>query len=380
MIEKPKDKPNNPRFGSGPVRKPKGWSFDSLSTEMLGRSHRAYDGVALIHTLEEEVRQALNVPKDFKVAFLVGSATGAMEAALWNLIGAADVRIFDFDTFSNRWALDILEQLNPRCLVHVQKTLFGEIPVLEDLIPQEDLLFCYNGTTTGCMIPNTDWIQEKRDGLVFCDATSAAYCFPLDYEKLDVIAFSFQKGLGAEAGLGCLMLSPKAFDRLQTYKPSWGLPRLFRLKDGSNAVFDAKLLNTPSILTIEDILLCHWLFDQEKAYKNVLSNKRAFDYYLESSTFFEHPLERRSFQSLSTGIMVAKHLKVKPDDFKARIFATMAKLLRAENVALDIVNHAEQPPSLRIWLGPTIPDQDLEALFPWLEWAYKEALQAYTGV
>ncbi|MBP9752225.1 MAG: aminotransferase class V-fold PLP-dependent enzyme [Proteobacteria bacterium] len=373
MFQKPFIKPKNPCFGAGPVRKPNGWDISLINTEILGHSHRSEIGVSRIQDVVDATRDALHIPKDYYVALVVGSATAAMESALWNLVGAFDIRVLDFDTFSKRWANDILKELKPSCAVKVDVTPFRSIPELIDTNSKEDLLFCYNGSTSGVLMPSLDWLSSKREGLVMCDATSAAYSVPLPFKKLDVTAFSYQKGLGSEAGLGCLVLSPKAYARLQTYTPNWPIPRILRLKDGDNAVFSAKLLNTPSLLVLEEILFCHSIYNAESAYKTSRDNQNVFKTCLNQSTLFQHVLKDEALQSCCLGvfsIIDPAFLKLNEGD-QRKVLSQMTSLLKQENVAYDFINHSEQPPSLRIWLGPTMDKSDIEKLFPWLEWAYQ---------
>ncbi|CAO5678108.1 MAG: Phosphoserine aminotransferase [Holosporales bacterium] len=370
-------KPNNPCFGSGPVRKPKKWDISLIDTKILGQSHRSQTGIKKIEEVVNATRDALLIPKDYHVALLVGSATAAMEAALWNLIGAADVRIFDFDTFSKRWADDITHQLKPEKTVHIDTTPFGKNPLLEDKNSQEDLLFCLNGSTSGILIQSFDWLLKEREGLVFCDATSAAYIAPIPFLNLDVVAFSYQKGLGSEASLGCLVLSPKAYERLNSYSPKWPIPRILRLKDGHNAAFSAKLLNTPSLLVLEEILFCHSIYDRDDALQTAKNNRATFNHCLNESKIFSPIVKNDVFQSYCTGVFtISKDVFLNKSEADQRmILSKMALLLKEESVAFDFVNHLEQPPSLRIWLGPTMDETDIKKLFPWLEAAFFKSIE-----
>jgi len=363
-------KPKNPYFSCGPVQKPKGWRVDDLDLSLLGRSHRSAEGIDQIKRLEHSVRNALSVPQEYELGFIVGSATASIEAALWNLIGAAPLTIHDFDTFSNRWALDVINELKPKTPVIHHETPFGLVPNLFDTDPDQDLLLCWNGTTSGCVIPHPAWLNPNRHGLVIVDATSAAYCMALPFHVMDVVAFSFQKGLGGEAGLGCIIISPKAKERLKTYEPSWGIPRLFRLKDGDFGVFEAKLLNTPSWLSIADALLCHTLYESTQALDQCRKNKEIFDQFLKTSPYFEHPLAQDpSYQSPSSGVFRFKDSKY--NELIPILKACCAK----ENMGLDIVNHSSQPPSFRVWLGSTIDEQDLTCFFNGFKYMTEMVLQ-----
>ena len=374
-MQKPNIKTKSPLFGSGPTKKPEGWHLPSLSYVSQGRSHRSQFGINILNTLEDTVRENLDIPKNHKVAFVTGSATAAIEAALWNLIGINNITIFDFDTFADRWALDIKDQLKPNVDIEHIKIKFGEAYHFQDNTPQNDILFCWNGSTSGLMMPHLSWLQENREGLVFCDATSAAYCSPLPFEKLDVTAFSFQKGLGSEAGLGCLVLSPKAYKCLEKYTPSWPIPRLLRLNDSNRDVFSGKLLNTPSMLTIEEIIYCHTFFDKKQAYTKAQENKKVFERCLKESSIFKHALQDENYRSCSTGVFIIQqpNFLTLDDHEKHQIINKMAKTLADENVAYDFANHPSQPPSFRIWLGHTISCEDIKTLFTWLTWAFNSS-------
>lgn len=376
MHNKPSLKTLNPLFACGPVRKPTGWSITEIVYES-GRSHRSAYGVSRLETLEYLVRESLDVPKNYKVAFLTGSATAAMEAGLWNLIGVQNLTLFDFDTFSNRWLDDIETQLKPNIDIEHVLIGFGETCSFSDKNPENDVLFGWNGSTSGMKMPNLDWLDKKRTGLVFCDATSAIYCEPLPFENLDVTAFSFQKGLAAEAGLGCLILSEKAYNRLLSYKPIWAIPRLLRLNDGNQAVFQGKLLNTPSMFCIEEIIYCHRFFYKQKTYQHVQSNKKIFQKCLDQSSIFKNVIAQESYQSSCTGVFqIDDYAFVQKDEgHQRKILSKMLQILHDEGIAYDFLNHPSQPPSLRIWLGPTMEAGNIERLFPWLNWAYESVIK-----
>jgi phosphoserine aminotransferase len=372
MQAKPSVKTLNPLFGCGPVRKPTGWSLKEIVYE-AGRSHRSAYGVGRLEVLEDHVRQSLNIPQNYKVAFLTGSATAAMEAGLWNLIGAADLTLFDFDTFANRWADDVKAQLKPSIHINHISIEFGQTYAFLDYNPADDLLFCWNGSTSGMNMPSLDWLAENRTGLVFCDATSAAYCVPLPFEKLDVTAFSFQKGLAAEAGLGCLILSEKAYNRLMSYTPIWPIPRLLRIKDGNYAVFQGKLLNTPSMFCIEESIYCHRFFNKQLTYDYVQNNKKVIQKCLNQTSFFKNVVEQEAYRSCCTGVfqIIDKEFLKKEETDQRKVLSKMSHLLNDEEIAFDFINHPSQPPSLRIWLGSTMEAENIERLFPWLNWAYE---------
>lgn len=376
MHRKPLHRTSSPFFGSGPVKKHNLWDIRNIHSSQVSRSHRSDYGVGRIQKLESCVRENMHVPRTHKICFINGSATAAMESALWNVIGQNNLTILDFDTFAKRWACDVIEQLKPNITIQNIDIPFGSHYQFEDLNPDHDLLFCWNGSTSGMMMPHLNWLQQNRKGLVICDATSAAYCSVLPFEQLDITAFSFQKGLGGEASIGCLIVSEKAYQHLMAYTPQWPIPRLFRLKDDGFDIFDGKLLNTPSMLCLEEIIYAHQLFQSTHSYDVVQQNKAIFQKCLDEFEFFENVVSDPLYRSCSTGVfkIVREQFKSKNTAEQYAILRKIVSLLGEEKIAYDFMNHPSQPPSLRIWLGYTMNAQDIEIAFSWLEWALQEAL------
>lgn len=376
MYLKPELKPNCPNFGSGPTKKYPGWHIESLSNALVGRSHRSIQGKERLRQVIDLTRSVLGVPDDYKIGILPGSATCAIECTLWSLLGPRTVDIISFDVFGKLWLLDILEELK---LENVRSLTadFGDLPDLDAYTPDHDVVFTWNGTTSGTCIPNGDWIPQNRMGLTICDATSAAFCVDLPWEKLDVVAYSWQKGLGGEAAHGMLILSPRAVERLESYKPKWPVPRLFRLtKNGKliENIFKGDTINTPSMLCVEDCLQAlQWAESIGGLPSLVRRCQENFDLvkeWIERTPWVEFMAHSLPIASRASVCLVVPSLRTKPEKDQRDFLQSMATLLRQQEVALDFVNHLYSPPSLRIWCGPTIEKIDLEVLLPWLDWAY----------
>ncbi|MBY0280656.1 MAG: phosphoserine transaminase [Alphaproteobacteria bacterium] len=376
MYSKPTLKPNCPNFGSGPTKKHPGWHIEELSNALVGRSHRSIQGKERLRQVIDLTRSVLGVPKDYRIGILPGSATCAVECALWSLLGARNVDVMSFDVFGKVWLIDILEELkleNARSL----GADFGDLPDLKAYNPDRDLVFTWNGTTSGTCIPNGDWIPENRKGLTICDATSAAFCVELPWEKLDVTAYSWQKGLGGEAAHGILILSPRAVERLESYTPTWPIPRLFRLTYKGKLIeniFKGDTINTPSMLCVEDCL--HALTWAESIgglsalVKRCKDNFGVIKKWVERTSWVEFMASSDLVTSPVSVCLVLPSLKDKEEKSSRDFLQSMATLLRQQAVAFDFVNHAYSPPSLRVWCGPTVEKADLEAFLPWLDWAY----------
>ncbi len=376
MITMPVLKPNCPYFGSGPTTKPSHWHVEHLQTALVGRSHRSLEGKAKLYELIQRSRQILKIPDDYRLGIIPGSATGAVECALWSLLGPRGIDVISFDVFGKLWGMDIIEQLK---LGDVQSLTanFGEIPDLKAHHPERDLVFTWNGTTSGACIPNADWISENRSGLTICDATSAAFCFDLPWSKLDVTAYSWQKGLGGEAAHGVLILSPRAVERLVTYQPYWPIPRLFRLtKNGQlmEGIFKGETINTPSMLCVEDYLgILGWsqaIGGLKTLIQRCQNNYTLLKEWVEKTDWVQFMTLKDEIRSPVSVCLTVPLLKDLPPAQQWDFLRSMANLLRQEKAALDIVNHMHAPPSLRIWCGPTVEENDLKLALPWFEWAY----------
>lgn len=365
-------KPQSPCFGSGPTKKHPGWSLSTLSSELLGRSHRSPAGVAQLEQIISLTRTVLAIPEDYQIAILPGSATGAIECALWSFLGMRPVDVFAWDVFGKLWIVDVVEQLKiPQA--HVFTADFGELPDLNRYQPAHDVIFTYNGTTAGVCVPNLEWVSNKRTGLTICDATSAAFAMDLDWQKLDVTCFSWQKGLGGEAGHGMMVLSPKAVQHLLNYTPAWPIPRLFRLTRAGqilDGLFIGKTINTPSMLCAADCLgALSWAQQQGGISQLITRTQQNFaviDTWLQDHPFLE-PLAKH----LEVMSPVSVCFKIKEDQASlsqaSEWIVDITRTLAAQNIAYDIKNHYLAPPSFRLWCGPTMERDDLEKLLPWID-------------
>jgi phosphoserine aminotransferase len=386
MGVKPAAKPKRPQFSSGPCAKRPGWSPDVLRGALLGRSHRSAAGRARLLDAITRTRDLLRLPDGYQVAIVPGSDTGAFEMALWNLIGPRGADVFAWDVFGRIWLKDILDELRLKD-VRTFTADWGRLPDLGQADFSRDVIFTWNGTTTGVTVPNADWIDRDRQGLVFVDATSAIFAEPIDLSKIDVLTFSWQKVLGGEAAHGMLVLSPQALERLAAYTPPWPIPKVFRLKaDGEilGDVFKGVTINTPSMLCVEDYLdALAWMTSTgglDGAIARARTNSSIIYRWIEASRW-ARPLARdpatRSHTSVCLTISDATGLGGNTQAAEA-IVGQMAAMLAAEGVAFDIASYRGMPPGLRIWTGATVDADDITALLPWLDWAF-EASSAAPG-
>ncbi len=381
MYPKPTLKPNCPNFGSGPTTKHPGWHIEELSNTLVGRYHRSIQGLEKLRQVIDLTRSVLNIPQNYKVGILPGSATCAVECALWSLLGQRNVDVISYVVFSKLWLIDILEELKLKNTTALSSD-FGELPDLKAYNPAHDLVFTWNGTTSGVCIPDGEWIPDDREGLTICDATSAAFCVDLPWHKLDVVAYSWQKGLGGEAGHGMLILSPRAVQRLESYVPNWPIPRLFRLTNNGKLIeniFKGYTINTPSLLCVEDCLQAlQWaesIGGIEALTNRCLENFGVVKKWVDQASWIDFMARSVLITSPVSVCLVLPSLENKEENSKRDFLQSMATLLRQQGVAFDFVNHAYSPPSLRIWCGPTVEKTDLEAFLPWLDWAY-DSLQS----
>ena len=384
---KPDLRPANPHFSSGPCAKRPGWTLDALSGAALGRSHRAKIGKAKLERAIELTRELLKVPAGYRVGIVPASDTGAVEMALWSLLGARGVDMVAWESFGSGWVTDVVKQLK---LPDVRKieAPYGVLPDLGAIDFSRDVVFTWNGTTSGVRVPNGDFIPADREGLTICDATSAAFAQRLDFEKLDVVTFSWQKVLGGEAAHGMLILSPRAVERLKTYTPAWPLPKIFRLTKGGKlieGIFKGETINTPSMLAVEDYLdALEWaqsIGGQDGLVARADANFAAIDAFVTRSAWLGHLAEKPETRSNTSVCLSFTDPDIVALDAEAQsAFAkSIVSLLEAEGIAYDIGAYRDAPPGLRIWAGSTVETSDLEALMPWLEWAFatrKAALKA----
>ena len=379
MIDKPITKPNNPNFSSGPCAKRPGWDIQNLKTNSLGRSHRAKlpkQRLAEVISLSKEI---LNLPRDYKVGIVAGSDTGAIESAMWSLLGKTGVETLVWESFGNDWAKDIKEQLKIKNL-SIHKAAYGELPDFQKINFDNDIVFNWNGTTSGVCLPNGDWIPDNRKGLTICDATSAVFAMDMDWHKLDVITWSWQKVLGGEAAHGMIALSPKALERLSEYQPIWPIPKIFRLANNMKVIegiFKGETINTPSMLCVEDAIdALNWIQSiggSKGSIDKSQSNLQVVKTWVESKDWIDF-LAKDSSTLSSTSICLkitdSWFLEL-PEDQQQLKIKEINSLLDKEQVAFDINAYRTAPPGFRIWGGATVESSDIETLLPWIEWGYQ---------
>ena len=372
-ISQPATRPANPRFSSGPCAKPPTWTLDALSDAALGRSHRAAVGKDKLKAAIEGTREVLGIPADYKIGIVPASDTGAVEMALWSLLGARGVEMLAWESFGAGWVTDVTKQLK---LDAVTKTAgYGEIVDLASVDFNNDVVFTWNGTTSGVRVPNGDWIPADREGLTICDATSAAFAMDLPWDKLDVTTFSWQKVLGGEAAHGILILSPRAVERLESYTPAWPLPKIFRMTKGGKlieGIFTGATINTPSMLAVEDYLFA---LDWARSVGGLEGLKARADANTAEVTKFVEAHDWIEFLADDPAIRSNTSVCVKFTDARitdgAAFAKAVAKRLEAEGVALDVGAYRDAPAGLRIWCGGTVETADVAALMPWLNWAFE---------
>lgn len=379
-MEKPIAKPQNPNFSSGPCSKRPGWSLSALEGAMLGRSHRAGPAKAKLKAVIEEHRRILEIPDDYYIGIVPASDTGAVEMAMWSMLGERGVDVLAWESFSGDWLKDIKNQLKLSD-VREFKADYGQIPDLHDVDTDRDVVFCWNGTTSGVRVPDANWIAEDREGLTICDATSAVFAYALPWELLDVTTWSWQKVLGGEAAHGMIVLSPRAVQRLETYTPeNRPLPKIFRMTKGgmlNKGIFEGATINTPSMLAVEDCLDALKWVDSigglSATIKRADANFAALNEWVERTTWVEFLAGHESIRSTtSICLKIVDEAVANLDAADQTAFVkSMTKLLDAEGVAYDIAGYRDAPPGLRIWCGATVEASDVQALIPWLEWAFE---------
>ena len=376
--QQPATRPANPRFSSGPCAKPPTFDLTKLADAPLGRSHRAAVGKDKLKAAIEGTREVLGIPADYKIGIVPASDTGAMEMAMWSLLGARGVEMLAWESFGSGWVTDVVKQLK---LDAVSKTAdYGEIVDLASVDFTNDVVFTWNGTTSGVRVPNGDWIPADREGLTLCDATSAAFAQDLPWDKLDVTTFSWQKVLGGEAAHGMLILSPRAVERLESYTPAWPMPKIFRLTKGGkliDGIFKGETINTPSMLAVEDYLFAlDWarsVGGLEGLQARANANTKAVADFVELHDWVDFLAKDPA--TLSNTSVCLKFTDARIQD-GAAFAKAVAKRLEAENIALDIGAYRDAPAGLRIWCGGTVETSDVQAMLPWLEWAFEAEIAA----
>jgi phosphoserine aminotransferase len=382
-LPKPDIRPANPRFSSGPCAKRPGWTPQALAGALLGRNHRSKEAKARLDLALVTTRELLKLPDGYRVGIVPASDTGAVEMALWSLLGPRGVDVLAWDSFSQDWVTDIVEQLKLKD-VRAMVAPYGELPDLAKVDFDRDVVFAWNGTTAGVRVPNGEWIAEDRRGLTICDATSAVFAQDIDWAKLDVATYSWQKVLGGEAQHGMLILSPRAVERLESYIPPWPLPKLFRLTRNGKLMqdlFEGATINTPSMLCLEDYLDAlafvqsvggvEGTIARSDANAQVIAGWVAHTSWVD---FVARKPETRSNTSVCLKIVDADVMAL-PDSVRTDVPRRITALLDAEDVAKDIGAYRHAPPGLRIWTGATVEQSDVEALMPWLDWAFAEVMQ-----
>src|SRR5712692_5379825 len=381
---KPASRPNVPHFSSGPCAKRPGWNAQNLTDAALGRSHRAKIGKAKLKLAIELTREVLEIPAGYRIGIVPASDTGAVEMALWSMLGARPVTTIAWESFGEGWVSDIVKELKLKDVTKLHAG-YGDIPDLSQADPASDIVFTWNGTTSGVRVPNADWISADREGLTICDATSAAFAQALDWAKLDVVTFSWQKALGGEAAHGMLILSPRAVARLESYTPPWPLPKIFRLTKGgklNQGIFEGETINTPSMLCVEDYLdTLAWsksigglkaLMARADANAKVIADWVARTPWID---FLAKDPALRSNTSVCLKVVDPAVAKL-PADAQASFVKGIAAALEKERVAYDIDAYRDAPPGLRIWCGSTVEASDVAALTQWLDWAFAKSKAA----
>ncbi len=373
-------RPRVPNFSSGPCAKRPGWTPDALNGAALGRSHRSKLGKSKLKLAIDQTREILGVPDDYKIGIVAASDTGSVEMALWSLLGERPVDVLAWESFGKGWANDILKHLKLND-TQVFEAPYGEISKLADTNSNHDIVFAWNGTTSGVKVPNGDWISDDRKGLTICDATSAAFAMDLPWEKLDVITYSWQKVLGGEGQHGVLILSPRAVERLESYTPPWPLPKLFRLTNGGkliSGIFEGATINTPSMLCVEDYLdALNWA-KSIGGLKGLISrseaNAIAIGSWIDKTPWVANLCDDEVLQSNTSVCLkiVDPSFKALDVDSQKGLVKKITTYLEVENAGFDLGAYRDAPPGFRLWAGATVETSDLEALFPWLNAAYQK--------
>ena len=378
-VEKPRQRPDRPNFSSGPCAKRPGWMPDVLATALVGRSHRSPAGKKRLKAAIDETHALLELPSDYRVALVPGSDTGAFEMALWSMLGARGVDVLAWEDFGKRWVCDIVGELKLPD-TRVLEADYGHLPDLATVDFDRDVIFPWNGTASGVRVPNADWIAADRRGLTFVDGTSALLAQAIDWSKVDVATFSWQKVLGSEAAHGMLIVSPRALQRLAEHRPGWPVPKLFRLASEGRideGIFAGVTINTPSMLCVEDYLdALRWargIGGLKALQQRADENAATVFAWIERTTWIANLAVDSTTRSNTSVCLRFTKISGGPEA-ERRVADQMVKLLEDEGVALDIGAYRTAPPGLRIWTGATVERRDLEALMPWLEWAYATVL------
>jgi phosphoserine aminotransferase len=377
----PGRKPENPNFSSGPCAKRPGWSLEGLIDAPLGRSHRAKIGKTKLKLAIDLTREVLQVPADYRIGIVPASDTGAVEMALWSLLGARGVDMLAWESFGEGWVTDVAKQLKLKD-ARILKAPYGELPDLKTVNFDNDVVFTWNGTTSGVRVPNADWIPADRKGLTICDATSACFAQRLDYSKLDVVTFSWQKVLGGEAAHGMIILSPRAVERLTTYVPAWPLPKIFRMTNGGKlieGIFVGETINTPSMLCVEDYIdALQWaklIGSLDGLMKRADGNLKVLADWVAKTPWVDFLASRPEIRSNTSVCLkvVDPAVTALPAEAQAAFVKDIVAIVEKEKAAYDIDGYRDAPPGLRVWCGATVESADVATLTHWLDWAFEQA-------
>ncbi|MDF2118582.1 phosphoserine transaminase [Roseiarcaceae bacterium H3SJ34-1] len=380
-VSMPGRKPENPNFSSGPCAKRPGWSLEGLIDAPLGRSHRAKIGKTKLKLAIDLTREVLQVPADYRIGIVPASDTGAVEMALWSLLGARGVDMLAWESFGEGWVTDVAKQLKLKD-ARILKAPYGELPDLSTVNFDNDVVFTWNGTTSGVRVPNADWIPADRKGLTICDATSACFAQRLDYSKLDVVTFSWQKVLGGEAAHGMIILSPRAVERLTTYAPAWPLPKIFRMTNGGKlieGIFVGDTINTPSMLCVEDYIdALQWaklIGSLDGLIKRADSNLKVLADWVARTPWVDFLASRPEIRSNTSVCLkvVDPAVTALPAEAQAAFVKDIVAIVEKEKAAYDIDGYRDAPPGLRVWCGATVESADVATLTQWLDWAFEQA-------
>ncbi|MBT3902008.1 MAG: phosphoserine transaminase [Pelagibacteraceae bacterium] len=379
-MEKPNLKPNNPNFSSGPCAKRPGWKIENLTNANIGRSHRSAEAKAKLKLVIDKSKELLNLPNDYLVGIMPASNTGSLEAALWSLLGQKGVDILAWENFGKDWVQDVVKQLK-LTNINVHDVDYGEFPDVSKVNFKNDVIFTWNGTTSGVKVPNADWIPDNREGLTICDATSAIFAMPINYNKCDVITWSWQKVLGGEAAHGMIALSPRALSRLETYTPEWPIPKIFRIANNKKiikGIFEGSTINTPSMICVEDALDGLIWAENNGGLEFLLETSttsfdKVYNWIKENDwvTFLSKNQNKEYLSNTGITFKICEDWYLsKNEDDQRMIVKQICKILLDENVAYDINGYPKAPPSFRIWAGGTVQPDNIELLLPWLKYAY----------
>jgi len=377
-LVKPSSKPTNPNFSSGPCAKRPGWELSVLKNTPIGRSHRSKECKDKLNQTIVKSKQVLKLPDSYSLAIMTGSNTGALEAAMWSLLGCKGVDVLAWENFGKDWVIDVLEQLKIEN-VNSYVSDYGKLPDLGKVNFKNDVIFTWNGTTAGVRVPDAKWIPDDREGLTICDATSGIFAMDIDFNKLDAISWSWQKVLGGEAAHGMLALSPRALKRLETYTPKWPIPKLFKLankKKVIKGVFEGATINTPSMICVEDVLdSLNWVESvggTDELIKISNENLKIVEDWVNNSDWIKFMCEDKNIRSSTSITLLIKDewFSKFSEEEQRNVIKKIVSKLDKEGVAKDIIGYPKAPPSLRLWGGATVQNNDMKALLPWIDWAY----------